>query len=71
MKPEDTDAQLSLVLYNTNPALYRTLVELVKRGQSRKQIMDRVGRVTRGTLTAGVIEATVVHLIRLKGRATS
>jgi hypothetical protein len=68
----EMDAQFAAVLLNTNDALYRSLQALVAAGQTKRQIMDRVGRVARGTLTAGVIEATVMHLIRLKkGKAQS
>ena len=64
MSNDDIDYGIARALLATHPTLYSLLVELVRRGQTTEQIMARVNRITRGSLTANAIETTIVYLRR-------
>jgi hypothetical protein len=48
----DIDYAIARALLATHPTLCSLLVDLVRAGQSTAQIMARVNRITRGSLTA-------------------
>jgi hypothetical protein len=61
---DDIEYSIARALLATHPTLYATLVELVRAGQTTTQIMARVNRITRGSLTANAIETTIIYLRR-------
>lgn len=61
---DDIEYGIARALLATHPTLYGLLVELVRRGQTKAQIMARVERITRGSLTANAIEVTIDYLRR-------
>lgn len=61
---DDIEYGIARALLSTHPTLYATLLELVRAGQTKTQIMARVQRITRGSLTANAIETTIEYLQR-------
>lgn len=64
---DDIDEAVARALAGAYPGLYATLVELVRRGQTKAQIMDRVRRVSASGLTASACATAIDYLIRQKG----